>query len=97
MGGAERLRVEVVLADSREQHIVALEVPPGSTVMDAIRAADLDMSRADMVSLRERVGIFGRRCSLSKTLSPGDRVEIYRPLLDDPKTIRRRRAARIRK
>ncbi len=89
MDEADSVRIEVVLAHAREQHIVSLVVTAGATVMDAIRASGLDTGL-----LNDRVGIFGRRCSLNQTLRHGDRVEIYRSLLDDPKTIRRRRARR---
>ena len=87
------LPVEVVLAESQEQHLVALMMTPGSTVIEAIQASGLEIPAA---SLADRVGIFGQRCNLSDALRSGDRVEIYRPLLDDPKVIRRRRASRAK-
>lgn len=90
MDDVELVPIEVVLAESREQHIIPLEVTPGATVMDAIRASGLTPP-----SLGDRVGIFGRPCRLNQTLQSGDRVEIYRSLLADPKTIRRRRAAKF--
>ena len=93
MDNDDLLPVEVVFAESREQRLIALGMAPGSTVIEAIRAAGLEIP---MDSLSERVGVFGRRCCLSDVLAAGDRVEIYRPLRHDPKAIRRRRASRAR-
>lgn len=90
MGDVELVRIEVVLAETRKQCIIPLVVSAGATVIDAIRASGFDPGL-----LKDRVGIFGRRCSLNQALRSGDRVEIYRSLLDDPKAIRRRRAQRI--
>ena len=90
MDDVELVPIEVVLAEARAQHVIPLEVTPGATVMDAIRASGVAPP-----SLEDRVGIFGRLCGLNQTLQSGDRVEIYRSLLDDPKTIRRRRAGRV--
>ena len=90
MDDVELVSIEVVLAEAREQHVIPLEVTSGATVMDAIRASGLALP-----SLEGRVGMFGRLCSLDQTLQSGDRVEIYRSLLDDPKTIRRRRAGKV--
>ena len=66
----------------------ALSLPAGSCVADALAAAGL--------ACAEKVGIFGRVVRLDAPLADGDRVEIYRPLMLDPKEARRRRAARRR-
>ena len=87
------MHVEVVYALPEAQHRVHLELETGATVrvaLDAVRRippfAGLDLDAVP-------VGVFGRRVSRDSMLSPGDRVEIYRPLLVDPKEARRRRAA----
>ena len=87
------MHVEVVYALSDGQHRVHLELEAGATVgsaLDAVRRvppfASLDLDAVP-------VGIFGRRVPVDMALSPGDRVEIYRPLQLDPKEARRRRAA----
>ena len=70
-----------------------LQLPPGSTVGDAIRACGLLALCPEIDMTRNRVGIFGRLAQLDTPLRDGDRVEIYRPLNADPKEVRRRRAA----
>ena len=80
------LRVEVVTALPRAARVVALELPEGATVRDALQAAGLERPSA--------VGIFGEPAGLETRLSDGDRVEVYRPLAVDPKEARRRRARR---
>lgn len=90
---ADSIQVEVVVANRLDQQLVKLTIAPGSTVIEALRICGLGLP---LDTLNERVGIFGRRCDLSDVLSPGDRVEVYRPLLEDPKLIRRKRAARAK-
>jgi len=82
------IRVEVVSAAPGEARSRALSLPAGSRVADALAAAGLPAVG--------KVGIFGRVARPDAPLADGDRVEIYRPLLLDPKEARRRRAARRR-
>ena len=70
-----------------------LQLPPGSTVGDAIRAYGALAQYIEAGMNCNRVGIFGRLAQLDTLLRDGDRVEIYRPLNADPKEVRRRRAA----
>ena len=77
------IRVEVVSAWPERAEIRRLELPAGSHVRDALRAADV---KADAV------GVFGKRVNLNARLADGDRVEVYRPLVLDPKERRRQRA-----
>ena len=86
--------VEVAYATPEHQVIVALTLPVGTTVEQAIHASDLlnrfpEIDRTDI-----KAGIFGGVCKLDQPLKQGDRVEIYRPLLHDPKEARRQRAAK---
>src|SRR5690606_16332128 len=69
-----------------------LELPPGSTVADAIRISDVLKAFPQWADAIPPVGIYGRACSLAEVLQPNDRVEIYRPLVFDPMESRRRRA-----
>jgi len=86
--------VEVAYATAEQQVIVALKVPAGATVESAIQASDL-LRRFPEIDLRNvSVGIFATICPLDKPLKQADRVEIYRPLLHDPKEARRQRAAK---
>lgn len=79
------LRVEVVDARRDGADVVAVRLPDGATVRDALAASGMKGSQ---------VGIFGRKVSIDTRLADGDRVEIYRPLAMDPKEARRRRARR---
>ena len=79
------LRVEVVYASDRKADVVIVRLPAGATVRDAVVASGLAVDW-------NAVGIFGRRVAADAPVADGDRVEIYRPLLDDPKEARRRRA-----
>ena len=83
------MRVEVVLALPAGVDATAVRLPPGATVRDAIAASGVAERHA--VDLRS-VGVFGRRVPADTRLADGDRVEIYRPLLLDPKEQRRQRA-----
>ena len=68
-----------------------VEVPPGATLIDALRASGV-LERHPHIDLAHRaVGIWGRIRALDTPLRDGDRVEIYRPLQVDPKEARRRR------
>jgi putative ubiquitin-RnfH superfamily antitoxin RatB of RatAB toxin-antitoxin module len=82
-----KLRVEVVRALPGAQRVVAVELPPGSTARDAVKASGLDEPYAAL-------GRFGKRVEPGTALKDGDRVELLRPLFADPKEARRRRARR---
>lgn len=82
------MRVEVVLADRDVQQCIDLDLPEGATVADAIFAAGLPIAQYD----DEQVGVWNRRVGLDTVLREQDRVELYRPLIADPKQARRIRA-----
>lgn len=82
------LRVEVVYASGKEADVVTVRLPAGATVRDAITASGLAARLSDLSA----VGVFGRRVKPDAPLADGDRVEIYRPLLVDPKEQRRQRS-----
>jgi putative ubiquitin-RnfH superfamily antitoxin RatB of RatAB toxin-antitoxin module len=86
------MKVEVGYAKPEVQVILPVEVPAGATAEIAIRASGL-LSRFLEIDLAAvKIGIFGKPCALDQVLRPGDRVEIYRPLIADPKEARRSRA-----
>lgn len=89
---AEHLRVEVAYAMADRQWLLAVEVPAGASVGDAVAASGLVAAAGLMEPLD--FGVFGRRCARETPLRDGDRVEIYRPLSFDPMESRRRRAAK---
>ena len=86
------ISVEVVLAMPDRQELVALEVAEGSTLADAITESGLPEMFEGFEVDPSRVGIFSQKASLDQVLRDGDRVEIYRPLIVDPKEARRQRA-----
>ena len=86
------LRVEVVYALAHEQVSVVLSLPAGSTAADAVHRSGL-VGRFPEIA-RAPFGVYGRVVAGDAPLCDGDRVEIYRPLMADPKQARRRRAAR---
>jgi putative ubiquitin-RnfH superfamily antitoxin RatB of RatAB toxin-antitoxin module len=86
------VNVEVAYAKPDEQAIVALAMPEGATLDAAIKASGL-LERFPEIALSEiNAGIFGVACKLDQLVREGDRIEIYRPLLHDPKEARRQRA-----
>ena len=89
------MRIEVVYALPQRQERVSLDLAAGSTVLDAIQASGL-LQRLPEIKLG-RAGVWGRPASPDTRLRDRDRVEIYRPLIADPKEIRRRRAAKAGK
>ena len=93
-----RIKVEVVYALPNEQALVRLDVPVGTTVQQAVMLSQLPEKFPDIsVGGQSKVGIFGRLTKPDTCLRAGDRVEIYRPLLADPKEVRKRRAAEGKK
>lgn len=88
---AERIAVEVVYADELRQLVQRVELDSGSSVAQAIDAAEVTKQLPPDFSV-DQVGIFGRKVAMEWVLADGDRVEIYRPLTLDPMEARRRRA-----
>ena len=90
------LRITVAYCAPGVEDISEVRVPLGATVRDAIEVAQVRARRPDLSDAVD-VGIWGRRCPLDQQLTDGDRVEIYRPLIIDPKEGRRARAGLRRK
>ena len=86
--------VEVAYANPGQQVIVALKMPEGTTAEQAILASNLLNRFPEIDGADLKVGIFGSVCKLDRPLRQDDRVEIYRPLIHDPKEARRQRAAK---
>ena len=90
---AELMPVEVAYARPDEQVIIAVDVEPGTTVEEAIKASGI-LARFPEIDLKtNKVGVFGKLTKLDSALRARDRVEIYRPLIADPKAVRKQRAA----
>ncbi|MBL8254088.1 MAG: RnfH family protein [Candidatus Competibacter sp.] len=87
------VRVEIAYARPDEQAIIPVEVPADATLEQAIVQSGI-LERFPEIQLQTaKVGVFGKLGKLSAAVRPGDRVEIYRPLLADPKAVRKKRAA----
>ena len=91
---SELISVEVAYALPNKQLIKALEVPRGTSAIEAVRLSGIDADFEDL-SLDQslQLGIFGKVVKGEQALQAGERVEIYRPLQVDPKEVRKRRAA----
>jgi uncharacterized protein len=89
---SESIHVEVAYALPYQQAIRPLQLPVGSTVEQAIRQSGILDKFPDIDLEKNKIGIFGKSSKLDAVLRDKDRVEIYRPLLADPKEVRRKRA-----
>ncbi|OON38940.1 RnfH family protein [Izhakiella australiensis] len=91
------IAVEVVYALPEKQYLYTVKVAQGATVAEAIQRSGILELRPEIDLSQNKVGVFSRPVKLTDTLDAGDRVEIYRPLLADPKELRRQRAERAAK
>ena len=91
----DSINVEVAYALPEKQVIRAVNVDAGTTIGAAIVQSGIMLDFPELETELEdaRVGIFGKAAAMTTVLSDGDRVEIYRPLIADPKEVRRQRAA----
>ena len=96
-GTQQTIRVEVVLAMPERQQLVSLDVVTGTTLAEAITLSGLPEMFEDFKLDFQNVGIFGHKAGPEQVLCEGDRVEIYRPLIADPKEVRRQRALKQEK
>ncbi|CAL1239790.1 RnfH family protein [Candidatus Methylocalor cossyra] len=87
------MQVGVCYADAERQVWLRLEVPEGSVVEQAIHCSGILKQFPEIDLSRQKVGIFGKLVKLDSPLKEGDRIEIYRPIIADPKTVKRRRTS----
>jgi len=93
MAHVDDMVVEVAYARPDKQVIATVSVPKNSTLEEAIRVSGILEQFPEIDLNKNKVGIFGKLSRQDCVLRPGDRVEIYRPLIADPKEARRERAA----
>ncbi|MEQ5112866.1 MULTISPECIES: RnfH family protein [Providencia] len=86
------INVEVVYALPEKQYLLSVKLTEGVTIEEAIIASGILSLRDDIDLKKNKVGIYSRPAKLSDTVQDGERIEIYRPLLADPKELRRKRA-----
>ncbi|WP_312320061.1 RnfH family protein [Atlantibacter hermannii] len=92
-----KITVEVAYALPEKQYLRRVTLDVGATVEQAITASGLLALRTDIDLAKNKVGVYSRPVKLTDALSDGDRVEIYRPLIADPKELRRQRAEKAAK
>lgn len=93
MASADVITVEVAYARPDEQPILEVEVAAGSTLLQAVEQSGILERFPDINPATMKVGIFGKLKKQDQVLQPGDRVEVYRSLIADPKQVRKERAA----
>ncbi|MBQ0712485.1 MAG: RnfH family protein [Porticoccus sp.] len=103
MTDAELITVEVAYALPHRQQLIELEVPQGTTAFEAVQQSgivgqfpDIDLETAKMGIFGQALGTKGLKLPKEHVLEMKDRVEIYRPLIVDPKEVRKRRAEKAR-
>jgi putative ubiquitin-RnfH superfamily antitoxin RatB of RatAB toxin-antitoxin module len=90
---AETIHIEVVYARPERQEISSLSLPAGSTVGQAIEASGLLARYPEIDLAKNKLGVYAKLAKADTALRDRDRVEIYRPLIADPKEVRKQRAA----
>ncbi len=89
----EMLKVEVCYALPEKQELVAVNLPEGATLQQALEASGLLGKYPEIDIKKNKFGIYAKLSKLDTVLRDRDRVEIYRPLIADPKEVRKQRAA----
>jgi len=89
---AANINVEVVYALPMQQPLLQVRLAEGATVEDAVRASGVLEAFPEIDLAKNKVGIFSKLVKLDEKVRDKDRVEIYRPLIADPKEVRRKRA-----
>lgn len=88
------MKIEVIYALPERQELVTLDLPEGSTVLQAVEVSGLLQKYPDIEpGGRNKLGVFSKLVKPDAVLRERDRVEIYRPLIADPKEVRRQKAA----
>lgn len=84
------MKVRITYALPQRQLSITIDLPDGSTVSDAIKRSGI-LERFHAIDMeKQKVGIFGKFVKLDAAVEDGDRIEIYRPLTVDPKTVPKR-------
>lgn len=91
---AGMLEVVVCYAHPQAEFLHPMQVPPGTTIGQAIEGSGVLLAFPEINLVTQPVGIFAKKQTLDTILRERDRIEIYRPLVADPKDSRRRRAAK---
>jgi len=87
------INVEVIYALPQRQELIRLKLPAGSTLQQAVQISGLPEKYPEIDLAKGKFGLFGKLSKADTVLRERDRVEIYRPLIADPKEVRKQRAA----
>ncbi|HAW93965.1 MULTISPECIES: RnfH family protein [unclassified Arsukibacterium] len=93
---AEHVTVEVAYALPTQQSLLTITVPIGSTVMQVIEQSGILQQYPEIDLSQQKIGVWSRPVKHDEQVNDGDRIEIYRPLIADPKDLRRRRAEKAK-
>jgi uncharacterized protein len=88
-----QIQVDVVYALARRQKVVSVSLPEGATVKEAVERSGLLAEFPEIDLAKSKLGIWNKLAKPDAALRDKDRVEIYRPLIADPKEVRKQRAA----
>lgn len=88
----DKIAIEVVYALSDKQTLLKHKVDAGTTALDAVKTSGILDKYPEIDIATTKMGIFGKLIKPDTVLREKDRVEIYRPLIADPKEVRRKRA-----
>lgn len=88
----DMIKIEVLYALPHEQTLLTVDVPQGITLADAVKISGILEKYPEIDLATNKVGLFGKLSKQDVVLRDKDRVEIYRPLIADPKEVRRKRA-----
>jgi putative ubiquitin-RnfH superfamily antitoxin RatB of RatAB toxin-antitoxin module len=89
---SESIAIEVVYALPEKQSLLSVMVPPETTVKQALEQSGLLTMHQDIDLNENKVGIWYKTTKLDTIVKAGDRIEVYRPLIADPKEVRKKRA-----
>ena len=92
MDNSEKYFIEVIYALPKEQILIGLDVEQGTTVEQAVKLSGILEKYPEIDLTKNKLGIFGKATKAEQELRDKDRIEIYRPLIADPKESRRKRA-----
>lgn len=89
---SEKINIEVVYALPDEQILLKQIVPAGTTIAEAVQSSGVLARHPEIDLSINKLGLFGKLSKADAVLRDKDRIEIYRPLIADPKEVRRKRA-----
>jgi putative ubiquitin-RnfH superfamily antitoxin RatB of RatAB toxin-antitoxin module len=88
----DKIDIEVVYALPAKQTLLRQQVAAGTTVLEAVRVSGILEMHPEIDIATSKLGVFGKLVKPDTVLREKDRIEIYRPLIADPKEVRRKRA-----